>query len=356
MNIPRKSLIRLGILVLLALAAYGVWWALRPAGLPDGFASANGRVEAVEIDIAAKTAGRVAELLVDEGDFVEPGQELARMDTLVLEAQLREAEANLKEAKIGIDTAKSQVKQAEANHRAAEAVVAQRQAELDVAQKTFERVQQLVQRETSPIQRLDDQTAVLEGAKAVLNAAEAQLAAAEANVSAANAGVISAEARVGAVEAAIERIKADIADSTLTSPRVGRVQYVVARPGEVVSAGGVLLNIMDLRDVYITFFLPTSAAGRISIGNETRIVLDAAPEYVIPASISYVADVAQFTPRTVETQEEREKLMFRIKARVDPSLLERYVSYVKTGLPGVAYVQVDKDAPWPENLTVRLPE
>lgn len=91
------------------------------------------------------------------------------------------------------------------------------------------------------------------------------------------------------------------------------------------------------------------------IGSEVRVVLDAAPQYVIPAKISFVADVAQFTPKTVETAEERQKLMFRLKAKIAPELLQQYIRSVKTGLPGVAYVRLDESAPWPDRLQIKLP-
>jgi HlyD family secretion protein len=128
------------------------------------------------------------------------------------------------------------------------------------------------------------------------------------------------------------------------------VQYRVAEPGEVLPAGGVVLNLIDLTDVYMTFFLPTAQAGRVALGAEARLVLDALPDRVIPARISFVADVAQFTPKTVETAEERAKLMFRIKAQVDPELLQRHLSQIKTGLPGMAYVRLDPATPWPDAL------
>jgi HlyD family secretion protein len=171
-------------------------------------------------------------------------------------------------------------------------------------------------------------------------------------ISAAQAQVIDAEAAVEAARAAIESIAADIADSTLTSPRAGRVQYRVAQPGEVLSPGGRVLNLVDLGDVYMTFFLPTAQAGRLGIGADARIVLDAAPQYVIPAKVSFVADVAQFTPKTVETALEREKLMFRVRAQIDRELLLKHLEQVKTGLPGVAWVRIDPQAEWPARLAV----
>ena len=151
-------------------------------------------------------------------------------------------------------------------------------------------------------------------------------------------------AAVDAAQAAIESIAADINDSVLKAPRDGRVQYRVAQPGEVLAAGGTVLNLVDLGDVYMTFFLPTAQAGRVAIGAEVRLVLDAAPQYVIPAKVTFVADVAQFTPKTVETAEERQKLMFRVKAQIAPELLRKHIEQVKTGLPGMAYVRLDRDS------------
>ena len=345
-------------IVVIALGAgvYFAWQYVQPPGLPDGFAASNGRIEAVEIHIAAKSPGRVKDMLVDEGAFVKTGDTLATIDTSVLDAQLREAQAQLQRAVIGVDIAQSQVTQQEAQKASATALVAQRQAELDIAYKRLARAEELATSGTATQQRLDEDRANSEGAKAAVSAAVANLAAADAGVGHAKSQVIAARADIDATQATIERIQADIDDSTLKAPRDGRVQYIVARPGEVVGAGNTVLNMVDLDEVYMSFFLPTSEAGRIAIGAESRLILDAAPQYVIPASISFVADVAQFTPKTVETADERQKLMFRVKARVPTELLRKYVRDIKTGLPGVAYVRLDPAVEWPDNLKTRLPE
>ena len=332
------------------------WWLLRPSSPGDGFASGNGRIEATEIDVATKIPGRIVEILADEGDVVHAGDVVARMDTASLEAQRREAEALLQQARIGIDTARSLVTQREAEKAAAIAAMAQRQAQLDAASKRVARTEALAKNRVAAAETLDDDRAAWEGARAAVSAAEAQSAAADAAIGTARSQVIAAQAQVEAARATIERVQADIDDSTLRSPRDGRVQYRVAEPGEVLAAGGRVLNLVDLEDVYMTFFLPTRAAGRVAIGADVRLVLDALPQLVIPAKATFVADVAQFTPKTVETAEEREKLMFRVKASVPPELLRKHVAMVKTGLPGVAWVRLDPDAPWPERLEVRVPE
>ncbi len=346
----QKQWILAGVLIALAVGGYYAWKTLNGNGLPEGIASGNGRIEAVEIDISTKSPGRIREILVDEGDFVQANDVLARMDTDQLESQLKQAEAQLRRAEIGIDTARSLVTQREAEHTAAEATVAQREAQLDAAQRRLARSQQLTQSRTVSQQVLDDDRATAQGAEAAVGAARAQLAATEAAIGAAKAQVIDAEASVEAARAAIASIQADINDATLRAPKPGRVQYRVAQPGEVLSAGGRVLNLVDVSDVYMTFFLPTAQAGRVAIGADARIVLDAAPQYVIPAKINFVADVAQFTPKTVETEEERQKLMFRVKAKIPQELLQKYIQQVKTGLPGMAYVKFDPNAEWPKHL------
>ena len=351
---PKRPVLAILAAVAVLVIAYLLWTNLRGNPLPAGFAGGNGRIEAVSIDISSKVAGRLGDILVDEGDFVTEGQELARMDTVQLRARLRQAEAELERARIGVDTAKSLVTQREAERRAAEAVVAQRAAENDAAQRQLARTTPLARSNTVPQSTLDNDRASAQSAEAAVAAAQAQLAASEAAIGAAKAQVVDAGAAVAAAEAAIESVKADIDDSTLRAPRDGRVQYRVAQPGEVLAAGGRVLNMVDLGDVYMTFFLPTAQAGRLAIGAEARLVLDAAPQWVIPATVRFVADVAQFTPKTVETEEEREKLMFRVRAQIPKDLLRRHIQYVKTGLPGMAYVRLDPEAEWPEFLTKSL--
>jgi len=340
---------------LLAGIAILAWKGLRQDGLGDGFASGNGRIEATEIDVATKLAGRVAEISVDEGDFVRPGQVLARMDTQALEARLNQARAQMSQAENAILTARARVSQRESEAASAEAVVLQRQAELSAAEKRFARSEALVRRNAVARQKLDDDRAEMQGARAALAAARSEAISTQAAIAAARSEVIEAESALDAARANVASLQADIDDSRLKSDRLARVQYRVAEPGEVLAAGGKVLNLVDLTDVYMTFFLPTLEAGRVALGSEARLVVDAAPDYVIPARISYVASVAQFTPKTVETESEREKLMFRIKARIDPQLLQRHLEQVKTGLPGRAYVKLDPAAEWPPRLQIRTP-
>lgn len=338
-----------------AAGAFGVWQRFAAGDEMDGLASGNGRIEAVEIDVATRVPGRLADVMVKEGEFVKAGQVLARVDTEPLDAQRRQAQAQLQQAQAAVATARSQLAQRESDKLSAQAVVAQRAADLDAAAAQWKRSSALVQDGFISPQALDTDRTRHASAEAVLGAARAQVGAAAAAIATAQSQVLSAESAVAAAQAAIERIQADIADATLRAPRDGRVQYLVARPGEVVAAGARVLNLLDLSDVYMTFFLPTAAAGRVAIGSEVRLVLDAAPQYVIPAKVSFVASEAQFTPKTVQTQSEREKLMFRVRAQIAPELLRQHITQVKTGLPGMAYVRLDAERDWPARLQPNLP-
>ncbi len=323
MTKSKLSFTVIGALVIItAIAGSYVWWEYYRVPPLVGIASGNGRLEATEVDIATKFYGRVSEILVDEGDDVQAGQVVARMDTESLEAQLREAKA-------------SEIS-AEKQRSTALAVVAQRESECQLTKRDLLRSKRLYENGNISLQKLDQDRAKYEVAKAMCDAARADVA--------------NAEAAIDAAKAQTERLEVDIRDSVLKTPFGGRVQYRLAEPGEVISAGGKVLTIIDLSDVYMSVFLPMEDAGILAIGAESRIVLDAAPELAIPARVSFVASKAQFTPKEVETAKERQKLVFRVKVSIAPETVEKYEVWIKPGLPGMAFVKVDPKARWPENL------
>ena len=320
----------LTIVVLAAGAAggYAYWLQDQAARVPPGLARANGRIEVQRVDVATKYAGRIAELRVNEGAIVQKNDILVRIDTTEILAQLA--------------AAKAAVHRAHQSVAKAQADVALREAELKLAEAELRRGAELVRTNSATQADLDRRTAQRDVSKASLEGAKV--------------AIEDAKAATEAAEAQVAQIEAAIADMTLKAPVSGRVEYRLAQAGEVVAAGGRVLTLLDLSDVYMTIFLPTSQAGRVELGSEARIVLDSAPEYVIPAAISFVAGEAQFTPKYVETVNEREKLMYRIKLHIGPQILETYRGYVKAGMTGNAYVKVQAAATWPANLTPRLPD
>lgn len=248
--------------------------------------SGNGRIEATEIDVATKIAGRIKDVLVQEGDFVTSGQVVARMDTEVLEAQLREARAQMQESRSSAATARSQLSQREAEKASAQAaigqrvaekeasraVVRQRESELNVAQKRSTRSSTLAAEGAMTQLEADDDIAGVQSGTAAVASARAQVAAADAAITAtraqvanadaaiaaARAQIVGAESNIEAALASIQRIQADINDSALTAPRDGRVQFLVAQPGEVLGAGGRVMNMVASRITNHVSDLPLS--------------------------------------------------------------------------------------------------
>lgn len=312
------------LLALAALAAIG-WYVLdrQAGGLPDGFASGNGRLEADQIDIATRIPGRIAEIRVGEGVLVQPGDVLAVMDTRELEAQRARAEAD-------VARANSQVEEVRA-------MIDLRRAENAQAQDEYDRASALAERGVTSRSVADQQKTRLTTSAAALHAAEAQLTTAQRGVEAATA--------------LVAQIETQIDDATLRAPVLGRVLYRLGQPGEVLGGGGKIITLLDLSQVYMEMFLPADQAMRTGLGAEARIRLDSIP-YAIPAYVSFVSPEAQFTPKQVETAEEREKLMFRVKVRLPEELVAGNLEQVKTGLRGVAFIRLAgaEDAPWPRDF------
>jgi HlyD family secretion protein len=320
-----KKMIVISVAVVGAIGAVVAWLILSKPALPEGFAGGNGRLEAKQVDIATKYPGRIKEVLADEGDTVEAGQVVATIDTEPLEAQLRQAQA--------------EITGAQDNRRIALADVKIKQAEFNFAAQQYRRSKDLV-----PSGAVSAREAELDRAK--LDAARAALAGAQSQA-------IRAESAIEAATAQAEKLQAQIADNTLRAPIRARVRTRMAEPGEVLGPGGKVLLVDDLSDVYMYVFLPAGTAGKVPLGSEGRIVLDALPDYPIRAQVSYVSATAQFTPKTVETAEERHNLTFRVKLQIDRDRLRAYERFVKVGIPGMGYVRYNENAQWPTALQVK---
>lgn len=298
------------------------WWKHSQSQLPAGISWGNGRLEADEIDIDTKFPGRVAELNADIGDMVSAGQVVARMDTRDLQESLKKAQAQIKQAQRAIDEAKANLEQ--------------QRTQQTLAAQELDRTQALLRNGWATKELFDQRKQALDGA---------------------NAGLRAATERVSETERALEASEHDagllsvnINDNDLVAPRDGRIQYRIANIGEVLPAGGKVFTMLDISYVYMDIYLPAPEAGKIKVGTEGRILLDAYPNTPIPAKVSFLASQAQFTPKTVETQSERDKLMFRIRVRIDADRSRVHAASVRSGLPGVAYLRADPNVLWPKNL------
>ena len=301
---------------------------LRGVDMPAGVVKTNGRIEATQVDVAAKYPGRLESVMVQEGDEVGAGQIIAVISSPEYEAQLRGAQAQVLKAKQALAEA--------------EAMIAERQSDQIAAKNDLQRGQDLVEKGWMAKQVFDQRVNKAQATDALLHAAQAARD--------------QAQFAITTAQAEVDRIEAILVDLKLVAPRSGRVQYKISQAGEVVNAGTRIVTLLDLHDVYMTIYLSAAQAGQLALGDEARIIIDPLPQYVVPASISFVATESQFTPKSVETAEEREKLMFRVKLQVDPKVLEQYHSQVKTGVRGMGFARTDSSVPWPQDLAVKLPK
>jgi HlyD family secretion protein len=319
---------------------------------PDGFVHGNGRIEAGEMEVATRQPARVQDIFVQEGDFVVAGQRLALMQFGTDQAERDEVAARRRQVLETVASAEAEVAVRELECQAADAAAQQRKSELEAAQRRLARTEILASQGALSQRDVDNERATTRHAEATVSASELHHDAACAAVAAARMHVTSARSAVAAVEAALRRIDTAFLEFDLRAPRDGRVQDLLAEPGEVLEAGGRVLKMQDLANVCMTFLLPEAIDGRVALGSEVRVVLDGVQQLVIPARVSSLASVTNVPPDTPATAPERHKRMFRVKAEIDPELLRHHLLLVTTGRSGVAWVRVDPQAEWPAVLSV----
>lgn len=320
---PGSRLVKIGIVAaIIVMIGITAWRFLHPSAIPEGFAYGNGRLEATETAVASKIQGKLVEVRFREGADLKAGEIAAVLDGEDVRARLRAAEADLVRAR-------EAARESRENVRAAT-------SEQELATATYRRTEELIRKNFISKAQLDRD-------KTTLDTAAANLAAARNRVSEADAAVESAQANVDALKVGVD-------DTLLRVPVDGRVLYRLAEPGEVVSAGGRVLSILDLSDIYMYVYLNTEESGKVVMGDEARIVLDALPNEPIPARVAFVAPKNQFTPKEVETREERIKFMFRVKLKIDRKWLEKNSHIAKPGMPGIGWVKIKPGTPWPANL------
>ncbi|MCA9736978.1 MAG: efflux RND transporter periplasmic adaptor subunit [Gemmatimonadota bacterium] len=318
-----KPPVRILIPVLL-IAAFSVWW-FRRDGVADGAIVASGTVEATEAQLAFQAAGRIARVSVREGDAVRAGQVLAQLDTTELAAQRRLAEA-------GVEAARARLRALERGSRSAEI----RQAEA-VAQAAEEQHTEAV-RERARAERLHEGGAVsaqaLERARTAERVGAAGLEQARERLALVREGprsedIDAARATLAQAEATLARADAVLAHATIEAPFDGVVSVRYREPGESATPGLPVVALRDPGDRWVRIYVPEDRVGTVRVGQPAEIRTDSWPDRVFEGQVEFIASEAEFTPRTVQTTEERSNLVYAVKVRV----LGDGEDALKAGLP-----------------------
>ena len=343
--------------VLLAAAAGGGWWLYQQqesTALPDFVFHSNGRLELNRLDVASLYPGRVERVLVAEGDAVKANEVLVELSSAQSSGQLAAAQAATLRAADLVQRARAGVTQAQQAVARADAEIAAYRQQQKVAKLELDNAKQMRREDLVSASELAKRQADFERATASVKAAQAARAEAQAAVAQGQAAVAEAEAGVKQAQAQADTAASADADMAIRSPLTARVEYRLVEPGTVIGAGSRVISLLDPADVSMNVFLPNATVGGLRVGDEARLVLDGI-DAVFPAQVSFIASEAQFTPKAVETADEREKLVFRVKLKVPAEVAQRYDRLLKGGMTGDGYVRRDSTQAWPLALEVRLP-
>lgn len=304
---------------------------------PQNTLRVSGHVEATEVHVAAEVGGRILELRAEEGDRVNAGDVIAVLDTRDTELQIQRARAERAAALAQLRLLEAgsraeDIRQAEAQVDAAEAEAMAIEADLKSAQLDLDRFESLLEANAGSRKQRDDAAARVAVTRERLRSAQERVRAARETVARLKQGarpeeIEAARARVSGADAQIAVLEKALADARIMAPVSGVVTQKLADAGELVMRGAPLLVITDLDHAWANLFVPEPMIPRVKLGQEARVVTDAGGEG-LQGKVTFVSPKAEFTPRNVQTAEERSKLVYRIKVTVD-----NRAGILKPGMP-----------------------
>ncbi len=324
-----------GVIRLIAPAAALLVVGCRSAA-PTGPPTASGYVDATEVKVASKVPGRIATVNVTEGQRVKAGDILVTIATVDLDLALRRATADRDQAGAQLrlleaGTRPEDIRQAEAQLAASTAQQAAAQAELTAATDDEARFAQLLKARAGSAKQHDDAVARRDAAAAHVKAANEAAKAAAATLQKLENGprpdeIAAARARVAASNAQVAMLQQNRADTTVVAPSAGVISSRLAEPGEVVSVGQPLIVLIDLDRAWANAYVEEPLVPRLKVDEAATVVTDAGDR--LPGRIAFISPNAEFTPRNVQTADERAKLVYRVKVTVDNSR-----GILKPGMP-----------------------
>jgi HlyD family secretion protein len=296
----------------------------------DGLVESSGILEAVEVNVASKVSGQILQINVREGDTVVKGDTLASIDNEMQQLQLQQAVA-------GIDLADAQYRLLLNGARsedlsAAEETVRQTESSLQTAASDFERIKELYTTNSVSKKQYEDAESRVIITQAQRNSSKQNLQKLRRFARPEDIG--AAKARVDQAKAQANLIKKQIKDSYITAPVSGTVTYKPVEEGELIGTGSTIVRISRLEKVELMIYVNETELGKVKLGSHADVVIDTYPDKNYSATVIYVSPVAEFTPRNVQTKDERTKLVFGVKLEV-----ENISGELKSGMPADAYLK-----------------
>lgn len=335
----------------------------RVSPLPEGLIQANGRIEGDRFTVSSKVPGKIVNLYVREGDRVEEGQVIVKLDDAQISAKVEQAkeavstlEAQLRASKLALEVLKKDVPLLVETARAALSQARSHYASSSIQAKQAEkdalRFEKLLLAGAIDQHRYEQADLARQVALNQLRSAEESVKAAEKQLAQALLGydrIKAKEAEIEALSAQLAQAKANLReaeatlnDLTVKAPTSGTVTNRMVDIGEVVTAGAPLMDIVNLDRLYLQVYIPEKEIGKVRLGLPARIYTDAFPDAFFNATVRYIASRAQFTPKEVQTPDERVKLVFAVRLYLDENPDHR----LTPGLPADAVIKWKEDAPW----------
>jgi HlyD family secretion protein len=273
--------------------------------------TAAGHVEATDVHLAAKVGGRLQAFTLQEGDAVQRGQVLAQIDTTDTRLTLQQARADRDQAAAELDLRLAGSRPEDIAELATQ--VASAQADLEGAQKDLDRMQALLDRGSGTLKSRDDARTRRDMAAARLRGAREALA--RARHGSRPQEIAESRARLASTEAHIAALEQQIKDATVISPLAGVVTEKVAQQGELLQAGSALCVVTDLANAWLTVYVAETDLGRLHLGQTGSAVTD--DGHRRDGRVTYISSQAEFTPKNVQTRDERVKLVYKVKVGLD---------------------------------------
>ena len=331
-----KIIIRLVVLVVLAsIIGFAVWYYFNVYTEPvdPNLLKTSGVIEAVEVKVGAKLGGQITELLAGEGDEIAAGQVVARIETTELRIQIEGAKAAVQQTEALLTDMRKGLRPAEIEQY--EKIVEVKEANLEKARIDYDRKKNLAEQQAVPAHEADM-------ARTTMNAAQKDLETSQEQLRIAKLGsredqIEAARWALSQAQNAVAQLEQKLVDSEVVSPIAGRVSVKNMEQGEIARVGSTIITLVDLERPWVRVFVPENKLGRVRLGMKVEILSDTFPDKTYTGTIRHIATEAEFTPKNVQTQDERIKLVYAVKVYVDNPRQE-----LKPGQPVDALIRLDQ--------------